>query len=199
MLYFFEAGGPMMYPLLACSILAVAFTIERSIHFFRAGRAGDAPGTVHGLIEKNRLDEALQLAEISPGPVSAILAEGLRHAGEKKEILEEEIILAGTTELKRLEKNLNLIELISRIATPMGLLGTVLGMVDAFQQVAGAGGSVEPSMLAGGIWEALLTTAAGLGVAIPAMIAHHLLEERVRAFSFQMKHFGSNLMKHLGT
>ncbi len=198
MWYFFDAGGPLMYPLLVCSILTVAYAIERSFHFFRAGRSADAPQIIHDLIEKGRLDKALQLAEASPGPVSAILAEGLRHAGKTKEFIEEEITLAGTTEIKRLNKHLHLIELIIRIAPLMGLLGTVLGMVNAFQQVAQANGSVDPSMLAGGIWEALITTAAGLGVAIPSMIVHHLLEEKVQSFSFLMKYYGSETIKHLG-
>ena len=198
MWYFFDAGGPMMYPLLLCSILTVAYAIERSFHFFRAGKSPDAPKTIHDLIEKEQLDQALRLAETSPGPVSAVLAKGLMHAGEKKEFIEEEITLEGTTEIKRLSKHLHLIELISRIAPLMGLLGTVLGMVNAFQQVAQANSSVDPSMLAGGIWQALITTAAGLGVAIPSMIVHHLLEEKVQSFAFLMKFYGTEAVKHLG-
>ena len=198
MWYFFDAGGPMMYPLLICSILTVAYAIERSFHFLRAGKSPDAPQTIHDLIEKNEFDKALQVAEISPGPVSAVLEQGLLHAGNKKELIEEEITLKGTKELKRLNKHLHLIELISRIAPLMGLLGTVLGMVNAFQQFAQSNGSVDPSMLAGGIWEALITTAAGLGVAIPSMIVHHMLEEKVESFAFLMKYYGTEAVKHLG-
>lgn len=198
MWYFFDAGGPMMYPLLICSILTVAYAIERSFHFLRAGKSPDAPQTIHDLIEKNEFDKALQVAEISPGPVSAVLEQGLLHAGDKKELIEEEITLKGTKELKRLNKNLHLIELISRIAPLMGLLGTVLGMVNAFQQFAQSNGSVDPSMLAGGIWEALITTAAGLGVAIPSMIVHHMLAEKVESFAFLMKYYGTEAVKHLG-
>lgn len=198
MWYFFDAGGPMMYPLLICSILTVAYAIERSFHFLRAGKSPDAPQTIHDLIEKNEFDKALQVAEISPGPVSAVLEQGLLHAGDKKELIEEEITLKGTKELKRLNKHLHLIELISRIAPLMGLLGTVLGMVNAFQQFAQSNGSVDPSMLAGGIWEALITTAAGLGVAIPSMIVHHMLEEKVESFAFLMKYYGTEAVKHLG-
>ena len=198
MWYFFDAGGPMMYPLLICSILTVAYAIERSFHFLRAGKSPDAPQTIHDLIEKNEFDKALQVAEISPGPVSAVLEQGLLHAGDKKELIEEEITLKGTKELKRLNKHLHLIELISRIAPLMGLLGTVLGMVNAFQQFAQSNGTVDPSMLAGGIWEALITTAAGLGVAIPSMIVHHMLEEKVESFAFLMKYYGTEAVKHLG-
>ncbi|UZJ39911.1 MULTISPECIES: MotA/TolQ/ExbB proton channel family protein [Prosthecochloris] len=198
MWYFFDAGGPLMYLLLACSVLTLAYTIERSIHFFRAGRSADVPEAVHDLIEKEQIDGALRLSQASSGPVAAVLTAGLLHAGEKKESIEEEVTLTGNKEIKRLSKNLHLIELISRIAPLIGLLGTVLGMVNAFQQVAYANSSVDPSMLAGGIWEALLTTAAGLGVAIPSMVVHHLLEEKVQSFTFLMQYYGSEAIKHLG-
>ena len=198
MWYFFDAGGPMMYPLLICSILTVAYAIERSFHFLRAGKSPDAPKTIHDLIERNELDRALELAEISPGPVSAVLAGGLLHAGQEKELIEEEITLIGTRELKRLNRHLHLLELISRIAPLMGLLGTVLGLVNAFQQVAQSNSAVDPSMLAGGIWEALITTAAGLGVAIPSMIVHHMFEEKIESLAFLMKFYGTEAVKHLG-
>ncbi|HED31902.1 MAG TPA: MotA/TolQ/ExbB proton channel family protein [Prosthecochloris aestuarii] len=198
MWFFFEAGGIMMYPLLAGSVLVVAYSTERFIHFFRARRHSTSPEEIHGLIEKGRLQEALELARAMPGPVAAVLEAGLSRAGESRKQIEEEIMLKGTAELERLRKHLPLIELISRSAPLIGLLGTVLGMVTAFQQVAGAQGAVDPSMLAGGIWEALITTAAGLGVAIPAMIIHHFLEEQVQYFSGRMKFYGSEAVKHLG-
>ncbi len=198
MWYFFDAGGPLMYPLLFCSVLTLAYTMERSFHFFRAGRSPDAPQKIHDLIEINDFASALELAERSPGPVAAVLAAGLRNAGKTKEFIEEEVTLAGTKEIKRLNSHLHLIELISRIAPLMGLLGTVLGMVNAFQQVAQSNSAVDPSMLAGGIWEALITTAAGLSVAIPSMIVHHLFEEKVESFAFLMKFYGTEAVKHLG-
>ncbi len=199
MWYFFDAGGPLMYPLLFCSVLTLAYTLERSFHFFRAGLSPDAPQKIHDLIESNEFSSALELAECSPGPVAAVLAAGLKHAGKTKGFIEEEVILEGAKEIKRLNTNLRLIELISRIAPLMGLLGTVLGMVNAFQQVAQSNSAVDPSMLAGGIWEALITTAAGLTVAIPAMIIHHMLEEKVESFTFRMKFYGTEAVKHLGT
>lgn len=198
MWYFFDAGGPMMYPLLACSVLTLAYTLERSFHFFRAGLSPDAPQKIHDLIENNEYASASELAESSPGPVSAVLAAGLRHFGKTKEFLEEEVTLAGTKEIKRLNSNLHLLELISRIAPLMGLLGTVLGMVNAFQQFAQSSSAVDPSMLASGIWEALITTAAGLSVAIPSMIIHHMLEKKVDSFAFLMNFYGTEAVKHLG-
>jgi biopolymer transport protein ExbB len=120
------------------------------------------------------------------------------HSGEQKELIEEEVSLAGSKELQRLHKRLHILELIGRLAPLMGLLGTVLGMVAAFRQVAGAKGVIDPSMLAGGIWEALISTVAGLCVAIPAMILHHFFEDRVNSFAYLMKHYGVEAVKHLG-
>lgn len=194
----FTKGGPLMYPLLLCSILTVAYGIERGYHYLRAGKGKDIPEEIHQLIEKGTYDDALTLAEATPGPVAAVLAEGLRHRGAQADLLEEMISLAGFRELVRLNKHLHVLELIGRIAPLMGLLGTVLGMVEAFRQVASAKGAVDPSLLAGGIWEALITTVAGLCVAIPAMVLHHLYEDRVQGFAHLMKHYGTEAVKHLG-
>ena len=187
-----------MYPLLFCSVVTLACGIERSWHYFRAARKAGAPEEIHALIEKGRLDQALLLAKTAPGPVAAVLAEGLRHRGESREMLEEVISLKGATELKRLNNNLHILELVGRIAPLMGLLGTVLGMVAAFRQVASAQGAIEPSLLAGGIWEALITTVAGLCVAIPALVMHHFFEDRVESFAYFMRHYGAEAAKHLG-
>lgn len=194
----FAKGGPLMYPLLFCSILTIAYGMERGFHYFRAGRGKDRPEEIHQLIEKGQTDKALQLAEATPGPVAAVLAEGLRHTGAQADLLEEMISLAGFRELVRLNKHLHILELIGRIAPLLGLLGTVMGMVGAFRQVAAAKGAVDPSLLAGGIWEALITTVAGLCVAIPALVLHHLYEDKVQGYAHLMKHYGTEAVKHLG-
>ncbi len=198
MLDFFLKGGALMYPLLLCSLLTVAYGIERGYHYLRAGRGSDAPERIHALIEQGEFAQALTLAQHSPGPVAAVLAEGLRHRGQERELLDEHISLRGAAELQRLNQRLHLLDLIGRLAPLMGLLGTVMGMVAAFRQVAAARGAVDPSLLAGGIWEALITTVAGLCVAIPALVLHHLFEDRVKTFAYYMKHYGTEAVKHLG-
>lgn len=198
MLEFFIKGGPIMYPLLLCSVLTVAYGIERGYHYFRAGRNNEAAEKIHALLEGGELDQALTLARRTPGPVAAVLAEGLQHQGLKRDLLEEHVSLRGAAELNRLNHHLHILEFIGRLAPLMGLLGTVLGMVAAFRQVAAAGGAVDPSLLAGGIWEALITTVAGLCVAIPAMVLHHFFADRVKTFAYFMKHYGTEAVKHLG-
>lgn len=198
MLEFFIKGGPLMYPILLCSILTVAYGIERGYHYVRAGRGSEAPEQIHALIEKGDFDRALTMAIAAPGPVSAVLVEGLKHRGMERELLEEHISLRGAAELQRLNRRLHILELVGRLSPLMGLLGTVLGMVAAFRQVAAAKGTVDPSLLAGGIWEALITTVAGLCVAIPALVLHHFFEDRVKTFAYFMKHYGTEAVKHLG-
>lgn len=198
MVEFFVKGGPLMYPLLLCSVLTVAYGIERIYHYARAGRRSEVPEAIHGLIEQGEFERAQTLARETPGPVAAVLAEGLRHRGTEAGMLEEAISLAGSREMVRLNRNLHILELIGRLSPLLGLLGTVLGMVAAFRNVAASRGAVDPSLLAGGIWEALITTVAGLCVAIPALVLHHLFEDRVRTFAYLMKHYGTEAVKHLG-
>jgi len=152
----FVKGGPVMYPLLFSSIIALGYTLERVVAYYLAGRKAENPSVIHDLIEKNEIPQALELA------------------------------------------NLHIIELVGRIAPLLGLLGTVLGLVDAFMEVSEVKSAIDPSLLAGGIWEALLTTVAGMVIAIPAMVSHHFLEHRVQAFAWEMKHYGTEAVKHLG-
>ena len=198
MLDFFVKGGPLMYPLLLASILSMTVGIERGWHYLRAGRKKEAPEQIHNLIEQGQYEQALTLAEQTPGPVAAVLVEGLKHRGQEKDLLEEVVSLRGAAELQRLNQRLHLLDLIGRLAPLVGLLGTVVGMLAAFRQVAAARGAVDPSLLAGGIWEALITTVAGLCVAIPALVLHHLFEDRVKNFAYFMKHYGTEAVKHLG-
>jgi len=194
----FIKGGWVMYPLLLSSITALGYTLERTIAYYLAGRKPENPAAIHNLVEKNDIPQALELAENSPGPVAAVLQEGLCHAGSTKEQLEEVINLRGSSELKRLNQNLHVIELVGQLAPLLGLLGTVTGLVEAFRTVSETKSAIDPSMLAGGIWEALITTVAGLVIAIPAMVSHHFLEHRVQSFAWQMKHYGTEAVKHLG-
>jgi biopolymer transport protein ExbB len=198
MLEFFFKGGAVMYPLLLCSVLTVAYGMERGYHYLRAGRGGGSVDRVRSLAGRGEFDEALALAEGTPGPVAAVLAEALRNRGRDAAALEESVSLKGSIELRRLTRNLHVLELTGRMSPLLGLLGTVLGMVEAFKRVASAQGSVDPSLLAGGIWEALITTVAGLCVAIPALVMHHFFEDRMASFAFRMKHHGSEMVKLLG-
>jgi biopolymer transport protein ExbB len=194
MLELFYRGGPLMYPLLFGSVLMVAIIIERGYHFIRAGVSRKFVDTIISTIEKGDLEGAQQIAGERRGPVAAIMETALRYRNYTQDVVENKISLRGDQELKSLSKNLHLLELTGKIPPMIGLLGTVIGMVEAFQEVAAVKNLVDPSLLAGGIWEALITTVAGLFVGIPALVFFHLFSNRVKATAFTMKHIGEEIM-----
>ncbi len=191
MIEFFYKGGLLMYPILVGSILTVAFGMERAFHYIRARSRNGALSKIKSLIKQGQYDEAHTLAKETPGPISAVIVEALCHRGKTQLLIEEALSLKGSSEIKKLGKNLHILELTGRITPLLGLLGTVIGMAKSFKNIAAVQGPVDPSVLAGGIWEALITTVAGLCVAIPALILHHIFEDKVKNFAYLMKHYGA--------
>ena len=124
----------------------------------------------------------------SPNPVAQVLAAAIR--GQLRELPEakirEEVYRLGAERLEQLRAHLRALEVIASLAPLLGLLGTVLGMIKAFQQLQAAGARVDPSVLSGGIWEALLTTAVGLAVAIPVIVIVNLLDRRLARLAHVM-------------
>ncbi len=178
----FADGGKMMYPLVLCSLLAVGVIIAKGYTLWVAHhdtkrlfkQVGEAT-------EAGRIDDALATAASSRGPVAAILHAGLsrlRDQRVRKGELEQVISTTGTIELGFLERGLVVLATIANVAPLMGFLGTVLGMVLAFGSIEAAG-NVDPGLVAGGIKVALLTTAAGLIIAIPVNIAYNFFVNKV--------------------
>jgi biopolymer transport protein ExbB len=194
MLDLFYKGGPLMYPLLFGSVLMIAIIIERGYHFIRARVNRRFIDRVINIIEEGDLHRAQRIAEECRGPIAAIVEAALRYRSYTQDVVENKISLRGDQELKRLSKNLHLLELTGKIAPMIGLLGTVIGMVEAFRELSSVKGLVEPSLLAGGIWEALITTVAGLFVGIPALVFFHLYTNQVKATASSMKHIGEEIM-----
>lgn len=177
-----------MWPIFLCSVVAVAIILERLYHFQRAQiNVGKLLTQVKELLLNNRLEDAERLCQQIPGPVAHILAVAIQMHRREPQEREKLITLAGSRELRRLEKNLRGLGIIAHISPLLGLLGTVTGMIKAFITIQEMGGKADASVLAGGIWEALLTTAAGLSVAIPAILFYHYFEGKVDEFSWQMK------------
>ena len=194
MLDLFYKGGPLMYPLLLGSVLMVAIIIERACHFIGTGENRRAFDQVSGYIKNREFDKAEGIIQGEKSPVFILIKEALNMRGSSKEEIENLISIRGDRILRQLSKNLHLLELIGKIAPMIGLLGTVLGMVEAFQKVSFMKSIVNPSLLASGIWEALITTVAGLFVGIPALIGHHLYSNRMKAIAFSMKHYSEEIL-----
>jgi biopolymer transport protein ExbB len=183
-----EMGGPLMYPILLCSILFIAILIERLYHLHRAKIDTQAfISGVRDILKKQKIADAVAVCDETPGPVAHIVKAGILKHDRPKEEIKETIQDAGQHEIPRLEKNLSVLATIAHISPLLGLLGTVLGMIAAFQRIQAESGRVNAGDLAGGIWEALITTAAGLSVAIPTYVAYNYLVSRVNALVLDME------------
>jgi biopolymer transport protein ExbB len=194
MIDLFFKGGPLMYPLLLCSIAMLAIIVERGIVFSRTGIKKGFILTIMEYVRDGNIETAFTASGGKKGPVQSLVKDILERRNSPKDVLEHEISLRGDRILHKLRINLHLLSLIGRIAPMLGLLGTVMGMVKAFQKIASVSAVPDPSLLAGGIWEALITTVFGLVVGIPALVANHLYVSRVHRIAFQMKHTGEELL-----
>lgn len=178
----FADGGPMMYPLVICSLIGLGVIIAKTWTLWIAHRSAlNVMESVEEAARGGSLDEAAEIAAATPGPAAAILLAGLRrirHASLRKGELEQVISTTGAIELSFLERGLVILATIANVAPLMGFLGTVAGMILAFDSIA-ASGDVEPATVAGGIKVALLTTAAGLTIAIPVNIGYNYFVARI--------------------
>jgi biopolymer transport protein ExbB len=188
MLQLFRDGGPVMYPILLCSILFVAILIERLFHLHRAQiNTNEFVAGIRNILKKGNIAEAISICEETPGPVAHVIKAGIMKHDRPKAEIKEAIDDAALHEVPRLEKNLAVVATIAHISLLLGLFGTVLGMIQVFDTIKALGGRHTPAQLAGGISQALLTTAAGLAVAIPAFVAYNYLVSRVGALVWDME------------
>ena len=176
-------GGPVMAVLVGLSVLALAIILAKLLQFRRAQlrRTRFIEPAIADLARGER-DRAVAALRQEVNPVARVMETAINakaHSGLSVEDRDAEIARVGTAEIRGVESYLRGLEIIANVSPLLGLLGTVLGMITAFSELESAGSKVDPAILAGGIWEALLTTAFGLVVAIPALIMFHVLEGRV--------------------
>ncbi|RXK53079.1 MotA/TolQ/ExbB proton channel family protein [Oleiharenicola lentus] len=194
----FAQGGPVMWLLMALGVAALVVFAERALYLHRSQiRSAEFLNGIKNLLQKDRLMEALTLCEETPGPIAKLVKAGLRHAGEDEQALRFAVQEAALTELPVLERRVGALAAIAQIAPLLGLLGTLLGMIQTFWLFNQGGNYATPAVLAGGMWEALLTAAAGLAVAIPAHLGRHFLTGRVRVLVHDMEWIGNELMRYL--
>jgi len=198
---FLTQGGPVMYVLLVLSVLAVAIALAKVWQFFRAGfrRQGRAVERGIALALAGDVPAARRALGACSSPVARVADTTLRLVvveGADAATAGVEIQRIGTAEIRALESWLRGLTAIAHLSPLLGLLGTIFGMIKAFQQIEQAGKHVSPALLAGGIWEALLTTAFGLAVAIPATAAFFLLEGEIDNIRAAMKDAVARLTAH---
>jgi biopolymer transport protein ExbB len=177
----FLKGGIVMWPILLCSILGLAVVIDRYI-VIRKARI-NVPAfmvRIRGFIKKKDISGAISYCMEEKSPIANVVRKGLKKYRLGHERVKESIENAGNQEISKLEKGLPILASVSGIAPLLGFLGTVTGMISAFMTIQDLQGSVSPSDLAGGIWEALITTAFGLFVGIPALALYNYFLSAVK-------------------
>ncbi len=177
-------GGPLMWPLAVCSVVALAYIVERSIRL-REGELGSrsyARAILDALTQRGTDGALARIAE-EPRPLGRVLQAGLQRAAAPVLEREKAVEDAGFRESRKLAANLRPLVVIAMIAPLLGLLGTVYGIIQAFSEVAFHGGQGKPEQLAAGLSQALLTTAAGLTIAVPAQAAYFWLKAKVDRFT----------------
>ena len=200
---FIVKGGPLMALIILCSVIAFAVFIERIWHLRRAKIDTDRfVKSILELIKHNKIMEAIDKCNNTPGPIAHIMKVGILKHDRTREEIKESIQDAGVHEVPRLEKNLGVLATIAHISPLLGLLGTVTGMVKAFQVIEQKAVSmmpVNPGDLAGGIWESLITTVAGLTVAIPTYVVYNYLVNKVDGFVLEIEKSATELVNMLAT
>jgi biopolymer transport protein ExbB len=198
MIDYIQKGGLLMWPILACSVIAIAVFAERLLYLHRATiHVGEFLQGLSNLLQRRNFAEALHESAGTPGPVARVIhAAIIRHdapRAELKEIVQE----AGQLEVPKLERFLGVLAALAYVAPLLGLLGTVAGMIDAFGTLSSNGGYATVTELSGGIYKSLLATAAGLVVATPTFIAYSYLSSRVNSLMHEMERAGIEVVHML--
>lgn len=197
MLELVKAGGWLMLPIILCSIVAVAISIERLWTLNRSKLApSDLLAEVWNNIQAGRLDSNAIKALRRESALGLILAAGLSNSNAGRDVMKESIAEAASYVIHDMERYLNTLGTIASIAPLLGLLGTVIGMIKVFSDIMihGAGNA---ALLAGGISEALITTGAGLSVAIPALIMHRYFQRKIDTVVVTMEQEATKLVDAL--
>ncbi|WP_254508794.1 MotA/TolQ/ExbB proton channel family protein [Anatilimnocola floriformis] len=193
----FYDGGPLMYPIALCSFLVVMFTCERIITLRRSRVIPrDFVTRIFEQIREGQLDreDAIALCEKNGSPVAIVLAGGLKKWGRPAVEVEQAILDSGERVCNQLRKYLRLFNGVSQVAPLFGLLGTVMGMISSFQGISGSAAAGQRELMAGGIAEALITTASGMFVAIPALLAYLHFLSRVDYLVTEIDSVGQRLV-----
>jgi biopolymer transport protein ExbB len=188
-------GGWVMYGILILSVTALAIGIERIYFFIRTGKTNTfLLKQVEEDLSNNNEAQAIRALSKNNSLFSRVLANCLKEWQNGCERMEDIINFEGNRAIDAMEHNLQGLAIIAQSAPLLGLLGTVTGMIKAFISIEQTGGQVNVGNLAGGIWEALLTTAAGLTVAIPALFAYHFFQQKADRFANLIKDSGERLI-----
>jgi len=181
-------GGWLMIPLLLISIIALAVIVKKlfDLNKFKT-KTNHFMFELKALIKDGKNAEAIDLCTGTKGASPIVLKEGIHRAKSDKETIESAMEVAATEQVHLMERNMSVLATISGIAPLIGFLGTVTGMIQAFMDIERLGGNVNATVLAGGIWEALMTTATGLTIGIPTYIFYNYLTSKINHHVFEIE------------
>lgn len=195
MIEWINSGGPMMWLILTCGFIALTVFLERFFHLHRAQINVEdfLNGIVINLSRGNDL-EAISICDQTPGPAAHLVRTALLHRTDRKDELIKAVQQAGIREVPRLERHMNLLITLAQVLPMLGLLGTVIGLLSMLAALMAGSPLAEIGDLAGGLWTALLTTAAGLATGIPAYAGYHFLVSRVESIALDMEHTAGEIV-----
>jgi biopolymer transport protein ExbB len=188
-------GGPIMIPIALLSILGIYIFIERYIIIGRASKEdSNFMNNIRDFMHNGRLDSALSLCHNNDTPIARMIEKGLQRLGRPLGDINAAIENVGSLEVAKLEKNISLLATVSGAAPMLGFLGTVTGMVKAFYDMSMAGNNLDIQLLSSGIYQAMITTVAGLIVGIIAYFCYNILVARVQKIVFTLQFRASEFM-----
>ena len=197
MLTIIAKGGPLMWFILISAILAIAIFFERLFHYHRAQiHTDDFVKGILNSLKRGNVKEAIDTCRDTAGPVAQVVMAAVLNHDRSRDEIREAVQDTARTEVTRLERNLPLLVTIAQVAPLIGFLGTVWGMIRVFMVIEITQGT-NAGQLAGGVWQALLTTAGGLVVAIPSYIAYNYLVSRVQNLVLDMEKAANETVQYL--
>lgn len=192
---YFQRGGPIMWPLLICSVVGVIYIIERAISFYRIkGSTPEIFGAVRESLLQSDLRRSVEICNNHEHPVASTMKAGLLRYGKSHDEIEKAMQSVALHEIAKLERGLWILATVANIAPLFGFLGTVTGMINSFEALAEVGLG-NPKAVAAGIAEALITTAAGLTIALPMQYAFNHYTNRVNAHTLDMETSAAMLLE----
>ena len=193
-----NSGGPVMWVILVCGLIALIVFLERFFHLHRAQIKIDdfLNGITTNLNRGNDL-EAISICDQTPGPAAHLVHTALLHRADPKNDLIKVVQQAGLSEIPRLERHMNLLITLAQVLPMLGLLGTVLGLINMLTALQAGSPLAEIGSLSGGLWQALLTTAAGLITGIPAYAGYHFLVSRVESIALDIEQTSGEIIYFL--
>jgi biopolymer transport protein ExbB len=192
---FLTQGGPVIWLILFAAATALAVFIERVLYCHRSQiNSAEFLNGVRTVLKRDNVVEAISICDATPGPVARIVKTAILNRDRGRDRVREAVEEAGLTEVPRLEEKLNLLATIAQIAPLLGLLGTIIGLMEVFSQMQEAGLYANFGQLSHGIWRALICAAAGIGVAIPVHAGYNYLVSRINKIVLDMERAAAEIV-----